>query len=373
MAVEFDADTKDWLALALVPGLGPRLTSALLTRFGSPAAIRRASAGELRTVPHIGGKLSESFAAALAAADVEAECRLLEQHNVELLRLGEADYPARLAQINDPPHLLFMRGDVRPEDQKAIAIVGSRGMTTYGQRTAERLAAGLARAGFTIVSGLARGIDGTAHRAAINAGGRTIAVLAGGLARIYPPEHTQLADEVAENGALLTETPMQLDPQAGMFPARNRLISGLSLGVIIVEANDRSGALITARHALDQNREVFAVPGMADAAASAGCLQLIRQGAKLVRNVDDVLEDVGGIGVANKTTNKSAVPIAAVPPPELQGEHKRIWDALGDEPCFVDHLVQQLEMPVPQVTKTLMELELRSLVRRLPGGRYERR
>jgi DNA processing protein len=372
MPADLDADTTDLLALALVPGLGPRLTSALLNRFGSAAAVRRASAAELQTVPHIGGKLSQSFAAALASADIDTECRLLDQHGVELLRLGDADYPSRLSQITDAPHLLFMRGDVRPEDQKAIAIVGSRGMTTYGQRTTERLAAGLSRAGYTIVSGLARGIDGVAHRAALNAGGRTIAVLAGGLARIYPPEHAELADEIAQLGALLTETPMQLDPQAGMFPARNRLISGLSLGVIVVEANERSGALITARHALDQNREVFAVPGPVDAAASAGCLQLIRQGAKLIRNVDDVLEDLGGIGTGGMKTNDNPSVLVTAPPQDLQGDVKRIWDALA-ESRFIDQLVQKLDMSVPQVNKALMEMELRSLVRRLPGSRYERR
>lgn len=374
MALDLDDETRDLLALSLVPGLGPRLTSALLARFGSAAAIRKASAGALRAVPHIGAKLSENFVSAMAVANVDAECRLLEKHNVDLLRLGTPDYPQRLAQLPDAPHLLFIRGDIRQADQRAIAIVGSRGMTTYGQRTTDRLATGLARAGFTIISGLARGVDGVAHRAALNAGGRTIAVLAGGLARIYPPEHAQLADEVAEMGAVISETAMQLDPQAGMFPARNRLISGLSLGIIVVEANDRSGALITARHALEQNREVFAVPGPVDAPASAGCLQLIRQGAKLVRSVDDVLEDLGGIGGGfAKPSNLAHGSVAELPPPELEGDAKRIWDLLAIEPRFIDHLVRDLGMTVPQVSKTLMELELRSLVRRLPGSRYERR
>lgn len=375
-----DPEILDLLRLALVPGLGPRLTTALLNRFGSAAAVCRASAAELRGVPHIGAKLSENFVSALAKSDLDAELRLLERHNVELLRLGDAEYPPRLGQIADAPHLLFVRGDIRPEDQKAIAIVGSRGMTTYGQRTTERLATGLARAGFTIISGLARGIDGVAHRAALDAGGRTIAVLAGGLSKIYPPEHKQLADDIVPLGALITETPMQMEPQAGMFPARNRLISGLSLGVIVVEANDRSGALITARHALEQNREVFAVPGLADSAASAGCLKLIRQGAKLIRDVDDVLEDLGGIGTHSnnqpRTNSRNDVKPSATlfsPPPDLNGDHKRIWDALSEEPRFTDQLVQQLNLPVPDVTRILMELELKSLIRRIPGGRYERR
>lgn len=374
MSTDLDADTRDLLALTLVPGLGPRLTAALLKQFGSAGAVRMASAGDLRRVPHIGGKLSESFAASLARVDVDTEFRLLQQHQVQLLRLTDSAYPERLKQTSDAPHLLFLRGELQPKDEKAIAIVGSRGMTTYGQRTTERLATGLARAGYTIVSGLARGIDGVAHRAALNAGGRTIAVMAGGLAKIYPPEHRELADEVCRNGALMTETAMQLDPQAGMFPARNRLISGLSLGVIVVEANERSGALITARHALDQNREVFAVPGPVDAVASAGCLQLIRQGAKLVRNIDDVLEDLGGIGgTTAKSTMSTKATTIVVPPPDLHGDAKRIWDALDGEPRFVDELVRQLAMRVTQVNKTLMELELRSLVRRLAGGRYERR
>ncbi len=234
---------------------------------------------------------------------------------------------------------------------------------------AERIASGLCRAGYTVVSGLARGIDGVAHAAALKAGGRTIAVLAGGLSRIYPPEHLTLADQVAGSGALLTETSMRQAPQAGMFPARNRLISGLSLAVVVVEAHERSGALITAKHALDQNRDVFAVPGQADSMASAGCLRLLREGAKLVRNVDDILEDLAGIG----SPVSAQVSKPAETPPELPLLEANVYAALESTPRHVDQIAAQLSMSIPKFSRTLMQLELKRLVKRLPGNQYERR
>lgn len=361
-------DLRDRLTLALVPGLGPRLTAALIRQFGSAAGVRRASAEHLRQVPHIGPKLSADFRLALNTANVDRELQLLEKHGVRLIDLDSTEYPAALKQISDPPHLLFVRGQIAPGDEKAIAIVGSREHTTYGRRTTERIAQGLARAGYTVVSGLARGIDGFAHRATLEAGGRTIAVLAGGLSRIYPPEHTELADRVAASGALITETPMQVAPQAGMFPARNRLISGVSRGVIVVEAHERSGALITARHALDQGRDVFTIPGPVDSAASAGCLKLLRDGAKLVRSAEDVLEDLGG-----EISVTKAKAIAPSPPPELEGDAQRVWLALSEGTRFVDDLARELALPIPELTRLLMQLELKRIVRRLPGNQYERR
>ena len=290
-------DLADHLALALVPGLGPKLTAALLDRFGSPAAALRATAAELIEIPHIGEKLAASLSAALRTVNIAPELALLEKHGVRPVPLGWPGYPAPLAAVSAPPPLLYFRGAWMEADASAIGIVGSRSCTAYGRKMAEQFARGLVRAGFTVVSGLARGIDGVAHRAALDAGGRTIAVLAGGLTEIYPPEHADLAARVAEHGALVTETPMMVAPQPGMFPARNRIISGLSRAVIVVEANAKSGALITATHAGEQGREVFAVPGPADSAASAGCLELIRKGARLVRNADDVIEDLKGIAV----------------------------------------------------------------------------
>jgi DNA processing protein len=245
-----------------------------------------------------------------------------------------------------------------------VAVVGSRQCTPYGRRQAERLAADLCRAGFTVISGLARGIDAAAHRGALLAGGRTLAVLAGGLARIYPPEHTELALEVQTAGALLSEAPMELEPMAPMFPARNRLISGLARAVVIVEAASRSGALITARHAAEQNREVFAVPGPTDSPASSGCHELIRKGARLVRGVEDILEELGQAHAAPAP--------APPPPPDLDERQQRLWDLL-DRPRHIDELTRHLALPVGEVAQLLMQMEMKRLVRRLPGNQYERR
>jgi len=363
-------ESMDLLALALVPGLGPRLTEALIKRFGSAGGIRRASAADLASVPHIGDKLSSHFAAALQSIQLDQELKLLQRHDVRLVPRSSDEYPAPLKEIADPPHLLFVRGEWRGCDAQSIGIVGSRQYTSYGRRIAEQLASGLSRAGFTIVSGLARGIDGFAHQAALDADGRTIAVLAGGLSRIYPPEHADLAEKIVDHGALITETPMMVQPQPGMFPARNRLISGLCRAVIVVEAHERSGALITARHALEQNREVFAVPGAVDNIASAGCMKLLRQGAKLIRGVEDVLEDLKGIAAPARP--QFAKP-TATQAPELSGDLKRIWESIGDGRRFVDQLVQELKLGVPEVIKGLTQLEMKRLVRKLPGNQYERR
>jgi DNA processing protein len=358
-------DLRDLLALHLLPGLGPRLTAALLQRFGSAGAVLRAGPAQLREVAHIGPKLSEDLSEAMRSVTVDGELALIAQHGVHLRALGAPEYPAGLAQIHDPPHLLYVRGSIEPADTKAVALVGSRKHTGYGRRVAERLATDLARAGYTIISGLARGIDGIAHRAALQAGGRTIAVLAGGLSRVYPPEHAGLADEVAAAGALVSEAPMAQDPLAGMFPARNRLISGLSRGVIIIEAAEKSGALITAEHAGEQGRTVFAVPGPVDSPSSAGTNALIREGAVLVRGAEDVIEELEGV--------RAPVARPASPPPELDEVQRRLWDFLAEGPRHFDEMAQRLGLSVPQLNGALTMMEMKKVVRRLPGNRYERR
>jgi DNA processing protein len=258
------------------------------------------------------------------------------------------------------------RGTVEARDGKAVAIVGSRSCTAYGRRTAERLARGLAQAGYTIVSGLARGIDGVAHRAALQAGGRTIAVLANGLSRVYPPEHKGLADEVAASGAVLSESAMDVGPLAPLFPARNRIISGLARGVVIVEAAERSGALITARHAAEQGRAAFAVPGPVDSESSGGANGLIRQGAVLVRSAEDIREELEGVSAVTQP------PATAAPPPGLDEVQRRLWEFLAGPARHLDEMAQQLGMGIPQLTGALMMLEMKKVVRRLPGNRYER-
>lgn len=377
MAEELSAEMRDLLGLTLVPGLGPRLTAALLERFGSATAARQASEYDLGQVTHIGTKLARAFSEALATLDVEAEVERIEKFGVHLLALGAAGYPLALSAIPDPPHLLYVRGGIQSADAKAIAIVGSRQCTPYGKRVTERLAADLARAGYTIVSGLARGIDGAAHRGALDAGGRTIAVLAGGLSSIYPPDHEDLARDVEARGALVSETPMAMQPQRGMFHARNRLISGLSRAVVIVEANERSGALITARHAAEQGREVFAIPANVDSGTSAGTLRLLRQGARLIRHADDLLEDLQGISVPIPAPTVEAIeaertPPAPVKPTGLDPIPASIWDFL-DESKHIDEITRAIGIPVGELSRLLTMMELKKLVRRLPGNQYERR
>jgi len=362
-----DTEMRDWLALHLVPGLGPRLTTALLERFGSAAAILQARTEQLQEVPHIGDKLAHQLHHAMQRIDVEGELDLLAKHKTSIRLLGAPEYPEALAGISDPPQLLYVCGSLLPQDAKAIALVGSRSCTAYGKRVADRLARGLVQAGYTVISGLARGIDGVAHRGALEAGGRTIGVLAGGLARIYPPEHTELAQEVAQSGALLSESGMRMEPMAGMFPARNRIISGLSRAVVIIEAAERSGALITATHAAEQGRPVMAVPGPVDGLASGGTNALIRKGAVLVRGVEDILEEVEG--VSRKTSTPSQ---AASVPSGMDSLQTRIWEALADGPCPLDLLVPKLGIPLAQLTGPLFALELKKAVRRLTGNRYER-
>jgi DNA processing protein len=359
-------DVRDLLALRLVPGLGPRLTAALLERFGSAGAALRASAEELQQVPHIGGKLARDLAESMRSADVAAELECIERHHVRLVAQGGADYPAALATIHDPPPLLYVRGTLEARDADAVALVGSRHCTPYGKRVAERLAGELARAGWTVVSGLARGIDGCAHRGALKAGGRTLAVLAGGLSRIYPPEHAELAGQVEAQGALMSEAAMSMEPLAALFPPRNRIISGLSRAVVIVEANEKSGALITAGQAAEQGRTVFAVPGPIDSPASAGTNALLRQGAVLVRGVEDLMEELVGVRTAVAPAR------AAEPPPGMDDVQRRVWDFLAEQPRHLDEMAQGLGLAVSQLSGVLLMLEMKKVVRRLPGNRYER-
>ena len=385
---DFDARTLDHLRLTLVPGLGSKRTRAALEHFGSAAEVLRATATQLRAVPLIGPLLSERFAAGFRDLDdaLERELSLVRANGVGITLWGDPDYPARLTTIDDAPTLLYTRGTWGDADADAVGIVGSRSCTTYGKRMAAQIAGGLARAGFTVVSGLALGIDGAAHQGALDAGGRTLAVLGGSLAKVYPPQHLALAAAVWSNGIVVTETPMVMPLAASMFPARNRIISGLSRAVVIIEANAQSGALITARLAAEQGREVFVVPGNADSEYSAGCHELIRKGARLVRNADDVLEDLRGIAPPDPPPRRvlkatlfdgPAVPPAppptpAGPPPGLNELQAKLWDALGS-PRQADELSRELGLDAGALAVALMKLEMLKAVRRLPGNSYERR
>ena len=248
------------LRLALIPGVGPRIRRALLDRFGSPESVFDAAPDELRTVPGVGPKLLRKIVAAPDEIDPESQIALCRENNVAIVTEADEAYPRMLREIHDPPAALFVRGELLPQDALAIAIVGTRHATQYGLRQAGQLGSSLARAGLTVVSGLARGVDAAAHRGAIEAGGRTLAVLGSGVLNIYPPEHKDLAEQVIAHGALLSESPPLMAPMSGTFPQRNRIISGLSLGAVIVEAAERSGALITARLATEQDRECSPCP-----------------------------------------------------------------------------------------------------------------
>jgi DNA processing protein len=368
----FDGRSAE-LLLALTPGIGPRLRKALLAHLGTAEAVLNAAASDLRAVPGIGQKLSRSIVAARHEIDVESELRDCRENGVTLIVESEAGYPSSLRTIPDPPGVLFVRGDILPSDGLAVAIVGTRHATQYGLAQAERLAAGLARCGYAIVSGLARGIDAAAHRGALKAGGRTLAVLGSGVLNIYPPEHEQLAAEVTARGAIISENHPRSPPLAGAFPQRNRIVTGLSLGVIVVEASERSGALISARHAMEQGREVFALPGRVDSRTSRGCHRLLRDGAKLVETVDDVLEELGPLA--------TPTPIAGTPdsPPirhpgelQLNEPEKAVLAAIDDEPMPIDNVISASGLPVQNVLATLSVLEMRRLIRRLGGNRVMR-
>jgi DNA processing protein len=374
MPLSLSAEIRDLLTLSLVSGIGPRLTAALLERFGSAGAVLRASSAELCAIPYITPRVAESIQQALSQSEAAAEMECMERHNVRLIALSTPEYPASLATIADPPHLLYLRGTITAADANAVALVGSRHCTDYGKRVAARLATGLARAGVTVVSGLARGIDGVAHRATLEAGGRTLAVLAGGLSRIYPPEHADLACQLESAGAVLTESKMEQEPLAGLFPVRNRIISGLSKVIVLIEAAQKSGALITASHAAEQGRTVMAVPGSVEAAASGGTNELIRKGAVLCRCVEDILEELHGVSALalfEKNAVPAAPPVPSGPPPGLDDTQRCIWDTLT-ETCHLDQLVQRLGLAVPQISGALMMMEMKKAVRRLPGNRYER-
>lgn len=359
------------LCLSLVPGIGPMSYRKLVDRFGSPAAVIRAEPASLRTVEGIGVKLTRAIATAAETIDIEPELTRCRQHNIRLIPRERADYPRRLAEISDAPSVLYCRGTIETTDELAISIVGSRHATSYGIRQAEKLAHGLALAGFTIVSGLARGIDSAAHRGALAARGRTIAVLGSGLLNLYPPENGELSLEIAANGAVISEYPTMLPPKSGAFPQRNRIVTGMSLGLIVIEAAERSGALISARLAAEQGREVFALPGPADSRMSAGCHRLIRDGATLVTSVDDVLEGLGPLGTPLRKSAADGRETVLNRPAEIRLNEieQAVLQSIGSFATDVDEVISGCGLPVHQVLAALSVLEMRHLVKRVPGNR----
>lgn len=356
------------LRLQMVQGIGPRIFGELIERFGSAEGVLSASPSDIRSVPGVGAKLSNNIAMA-SEIDIDPLLDCCQGHGISILQRGGNGYSKRLEEIYDPPSILFGKGAVLPCDELAIAIVGTRHATRYGTKVADQLARGLALAGLTIVSGLARGIDAAAHKGALAVGGRTIGVLGGGLLKMYPAEHQSLADEIAESGAVLSESlPMQA-PKSGSFPRRNRIVTGLSLGVIVIEAADRSGALISARLASEQGREVFAVPGRMTDRMSKGTNALIRDGATMVQSVDDVLEQLGPMPTAAKIESASGESLTIRSPAELKLNEQEtlVLQLISEDATEIDWLIQRSELPASRVLSTVSVLEMRRLIRRVSG------
>lgn len=366
VANDQDSDLIDVLRLNLVPGLGPRTYQLLLERFGSPRAILEASVSQLQEVQNVGPKLAMSLVTHGTEAAAREELAKVRQAGVSLMIRDTPGYPEALGRIPDPPTVIYCRGTLVEADALSIGIVGSRHCTAYGRQQAHRIAQAFARTGITVISGLARGIDAQAHKGALEGGGRTIAVCATGLNTVYPPEHVELAETIVNQGCLVTESPMEQTPKSGLFPQRNRIISGMSLGVILIEAGRGSGALHTARHAMEQNREVFALPGRVDSDASLGCLDLIRDGATLIRDVDDVLTALGPlVSPVRRTPTETVRQPAEL---TLSDQERLILNLVSAESTPVDEVIRAANIETSRVLSTLTVLEMKRLVRRLPGG-----
>ncbi len=354
-------DLRYWVGFNIVQGIGPAKTRALLDHFGDLGAAWHASADALRAAG-LDRRALANLLETRRTLDLEAEMARLERAGLRLITWESPDYPPLLAEIPDPPPLLYVKGELRPEDRWALAVVGTRRATAYGRQVTETLVGELARNRITIVSGLARGIDRHAHQAALAAGGRTIAVLGHGLDQVYPPEHRRLAAQIVEAGALISEYPLGTRPEAGNFPPRNRIISGLSLGVLVVEAGLRSGALITADYAAEQGRDVFAVPGNITARSSRGTNRLIQDGAKMVLEARDILEELNMTMVAQHVEVQMALP-------ENETE-ARLLSHLSMEPLHVDEIARDLALPIAEVSSTLALMELKGMVRQVGGMHY---
>lgn len=358
-----------WLHLLRHTGGGARLRN-LLEAFGDPAGVLAGSRSLL--LPYFDGDAArvDTLLADPDAANHEHELAWLEQPNKHLLRFTDEAYPALLRESGDAPALLFVRGDLDSLSAPQLAVVGSRNPTRGGCETARAFSDHLARAGLTITSGLALGIDACAHEAALNAGGRTVAVAGTGLDRVYPAAHRDLAHAIADQGALVSEFPLGTPPLRENFPRRNRLISGLSLGVLVVEAALKSGSLITARLAADQGREVFAIPGSIHSPLSRGCHALIRQGAKLVETADDIIEELGAL--AGFAAAPVASPARSTTPVPDDARETQLLELLGHDPVDMDTLVVRSGLTAAAVSSMLLAMELRGLVEAQPGGKYQR-
>ena len=358
-----------WLALSLIPGVGSILLKRLLDQFKTPEAVFQAPMNELLNIEGLGERVAKEIRKGPVEKAVEKELYLLKEVGGKIVTLKDSAYPKRLRDIYDPPPLLYVRGDLKEEDEFAISIVGSRKTSPYGRGMTERMSQELARHGITIVSGMARGIDSLAHWGAISGGGRTIAVLGCGVDVIYPSENRNLFAKIIDRGAILSEFPMGSPPEGGHFPRRNRIISGLSLGVVVVQAGEKSGSLITAGYALEQGREVFAVPGNVGTESSRGTHRLIKEGAKLVESSEDILEEI----LPQWRREGEATPKVEIPRPDLTEEERVLYELLSETPLHIDVMIRESRLDPGKVSSLLLNLEFKGLVSQWPGKCFSKK
>ncbi|MBL4744422.1 MAG: DNA-protecting protein DprA [Cycloclasticus sp.] len=363
------SEASDWHALWRVKGVGARTYLSLLETFNTPQGVFSSTLDNLKKAG-----LSAAVAGQIKNFDhdeVAKDLKWLERSDCHLMCWKDDDYPLLLREIPDPPPILFIRGDRSLLGSLQIAIVGTRSPSPMGLKTSKAFAKSFVRFGLTVTSGLALGIDQAAHHGALDGNGATIAVAATGLDRVYPARHKSLAEEIIKTGAIVSEFPIGTQPKPGYFPRRNRIISGLSLGVLVVEAAIKSGTLVTAKHAMEQGREVFAIPGSIHSPLSKGCHHLIRQGAKLIETADDVLEDLGNLSLVAINDGQTNERVES-PEPSVGAEYAVLLEKIAYDPTSVDNLISETEFTAEEISSMLLVLELQGLVSSAPGGLFYR-
>ena len=393
-------ETISLIHLNMIQGVGLKTVQILRDVFGSAAGALQATSDELSKIDQITPAMQDILRRKPVQYPIERELELIQEYGCQVLTLYDTEYPALLKEIDTPPIVIYIRGELTSEDSLSLALVGSRDAKDYGRKASYRLSYQLAQRGLTIVSGLAKGIDTAAHRGALESGGRTLAVMGSGLSFVYPAANTDLAEKITASGALISEFPMETTPKPNNFPRRNRIISGLTLGTVVVEASNRSGALITARLAGEQGREVFAVPGEIFSELSTGTHKLINNGAKLVNTVDDLLNELPrhAVNQIQSAASPSPMPEAETetspqeqpvekraaaqpsieveqpsqitPSPDLTPDEKTVFDAIEDPSSHIDTIVRATQLPIGQVSSVLLMLELKGVVQQLPGKQF---
>lgn len=362
--------TEALVSLNMTCEIGSIRLKKLQEFFDKPEDILKAHSEKLMRVCGISQNLARKIHS-FKKEDLDKEFALAKKCGLKIITLEDEDYPENLKNIPDPPIVLYVKGEIREEDKLSIAIVGSRRASYYGLSSAEKFAFDLSNLGFTIVSGMARGIDTASHKGALKGGGRTIAVMGSGFNHLYPPENKELVEKIAKNGAVISEFPINEEPKKENFPRRNRVISGLSLGVLVIEAARNSGALITADFALEQGREVFALPGKVDSGTSFGTNGLIKQGAKLVSGVQDILEEFN-LSIETKEPGKDKTEGKDIPGQDLTSKESLLYNMISNEPLPLNEIIEQTNMDISQISDIILRLQLKKLIKQLPGKEFVR-